>query len=194
MAGIGRQRELATAISVCQKQIERMNKIIEEYPIKLEERLDETAKGVITEWYSSYEPYVYDRTRSLYHTYKIIRNGLSVSVDFDVEYMQNYSHRVSNEYIYKNSFILGYHGGADSISGSKVKSDHDNHPSPGTPYWRYPTPYFNNWGSPAIQTFSPYERMLERMQLAMDEVGDELISDLTVIVERIARTVTNYLR
>ena len=51
-------------------------------------------------------------------------------------------------YIYINSFVEGFHGGA---------IDGEGHPNPGIPYWRKPEPDYPYWGMPAIRSSSPYD-------------------------------------
>lgn len=186
MAGIGRQRELQTAISVYQKELVKYKRIIEEYPIKLEERLNEVGRQVVARWYADYEPTTYRRTRSLYQAFRVEREGFNVNVEFDSELIEA-SHRVSNDYIFENSFIEGYHGGADS--GPK-------HPDLGTPYWRTPPPRYPRWykKTPAYHSFSPYDEMVSRMQEEIDDANRELKEDLNEVVRRLTRTIMSYLR
>jgi len=73
-------------------------------------------------------------------------------VDMGPEFMK-YPHRIGNvlgdpekgkEYIYKNSFVEGYHGGA---------VDGKNHPNPGEPWWKKHGLFgeFTRWWKPAKQ-------------------------------------------
>lgn len=182
----GRQRELETVISVYNKQFDKMIKVLDEYPIGLAERLDEIGKEVIADWYADYpDPVMYRRQRGMYSAYKISTKGMAVNVEFDSAFMERFSYDVDTEYIFENSFMEGYHGGA--TSGEK-------HPNPGVPYWRKPIPYFRYWGKPAVRSFSPYEEMIIRMQDEIDRSEAQLREDLYEIVDRLRRTVLAYLR
>ncbi|MBQ8947811.1 MAG: hypothetical protein IJ058_15275 [Lachnospiraceae bacterium] len=140
MAGQGRQRELRTVASVYQKEVAKFNRAIEKYASGLEERLNEVGLEVVGRWYAEYpDPHVYRRKRSLYHAFRVERQGYSINVIFDSELMEDYGHRVSNEYIFENSFIRGFHGGADKISDDKVAMGRPPHPDPGSPI-RFPEP------------------------------------------------------
>lgn len=190
----GKIRELLTALSVCEKQLQRFDKLIDEYPKQLEENLNEIGRQVVAEWYASYEPNIYDRQRSLYKAFKVVRNGLNVDVRIDARFMAGYSHRATNKFILENSFIGGFHGGADKISEDKVEQGRPPHPNPGTPYWRNAADNYASWGDKAEKSFSPYEVMMERMQEEIDKSGKAFITELKDIRDRILRTINAYIK
>jgi len=98
----------------------------------------------IDDFYNSYSP-KYKRRGTLYELLFIDIQGESFSVQYDEDNLY-FSHGGGGEdYLYDLLFEGGYHGGAD---------DGEDHPSPGTPYWRAGR-RFSRWGRPAKQTASP---------------------------------------
>lgn len=152
----------------------------------------------IDKFYESYEPgssrdpfYVeagmykkmptpYDRLGSLYYAYELkeTKNGLSFIFNHDLEntsreYLGGMKHRASNEYIYENSFVNGWHGGA--IAG-------EGHPEPGIPHWRsgFTTPPFDDWiyDFPAVRSDSPYLRIKKRATKYRDSIQEDFQNTL----------------
>lgn len=145
------------ALKRAKRKIEKMNL---KYPNLYKTELDEIGKSVIAQWYASYDPIYYDRTRSLYHAYKIYLDGTKLTVDFDKEYMDEYISRQYNEWIYINSFENGYHGGAIPKASGYGKF----------PYWRTPFPELTEWGRPALMSFSPFNRISIEMKRKASEI------------------------
>ena len=105
----------------------------------------------VRSFYGAYSPAEYHRRYSLYKMGKFEVASESILIHVGGEYSP-IGHRVDNDYIYTNSFVKGFHGGA--ISGQ-------NHPSPGVPYWRTPKPHYPYWGRPAASSDSPEEKFGE---------------------------------
>lgn len=133
----------------------------------------------IKEWYDAYQPKAYKkRKKSLYQIpYFDIDNSDKDNItatfgDDDPSRIKRW-HRVSDEYIYINSYLRGYHGGADMLGDNPVPGYEMPHPHPrtgpfgvnndsGVPYWRWPTKPkggFIRWQlwypTPAVRTESP---------------------------------------
>lgn len=137
------------------------------------ENLNYIAVSAIDKFYEDYEPHSYDRTFDLYNTYRIKVTEDEWNIDFDPSWMENW-HRVDDEdpeYIFENSFIHGWHGGAIAGMG---------HPNPGTPYWRLrnisiPTATggeikaFSSTSPwvPSLMSPSPYKEIVRKSNLYM---------------------------
>ena len=145
-----------------------VNYLVEEISNSICDDLDEMfEKNINTHFYDRYKPHRYRRKKSLFDAYKITKTKTGVKWDFSSEYMQKGLHRVDNEYIFQNSFIKGFHGGADRINNVEKSRYKQPHPNEGTPYWRTPfpnshldvgNPYQFWYSKPAIQeAISPME-------------------------------------
>lgn len=134
--------------------------------------------SAIEEWYDAYDPNVYDRKHSLYQIpyFEIDASDPDDIVarfgDDDPHRITRY-HRVSDEYIYINSYLRGWHGGADMLGSDPAPGYEEPHPRPrtgafgignetGVPYWRWPTKPKNGfirwqiwYPTPAVRTESP---------------------------------------
>lgn len=183
-----RIRDLERAIRAVEKAAIKINEMNKRYPALYVTELQELGKSIIAQWYASYDPIFYDRTRSLYKTYDIrIEDGEFLVVDFDAEYMNEYGHRVSNSYIYENSFEKGFHGGADKDNKK------NKHPNPGIPYWRTPIGSFQQWGRPAIYTFSPYQRMNSEMRKKIKQITKQGQAEYDKVISRVENAVNKIL-
>lgn len=174
-----RARTLREVLHVVQKAKKDVAKIDEVYPKRYQRELDDIGKTIVADWYKSYDPVFYRRHQSLKHAYRVVLNGTDYEVQFGPELMTE-SHDVSNEYIYENSFIEGYHGGAREGVG---------HPNPGIPYWRAPYPALSLWGRPAKRSASPYYRMRHEMENKIKELDKERIGKLNKIMDRVESSV-----
>lgn len=152
------------------KRIENMNK---KYPQKYKEELEEIGRSVISEWYATYDPIFYNRQMGLKHAWRVVLNGTNYRVDFDPELMDS-SYDIDNEYIFENSFMNGYHGGAI----------HN-----GIPYWRTPYPEFTAWGRPALRSFSPYSRMVSEMNRKIKEIDKEKQDEFDKEIAKVQRAI-----
>ena len=141
------------------------DRVNEKYAKKYKNELENNIEHIIDLFYEDYEPKSgYDRKGDLYNTYEIIAEPRKWGVRYGSEYM-HFSHHQSNEFIYENSFVNGYHGGSWGV----------NRPQPGmtyydasdddiaaVPYFRGPAPYFTNWTSAAPRYWdSPFEQVDE---------------------------------
>lgn len=177
-------RELKQVLHVVEdakKKIEKMNEV---YPKRYYDELNEIGLDVVTRWYASYEPFTYNRHLGLKKAFRVDLNGLDYRVDFSPEYMDDV-YDVSKEYIYENSFVEGYHGGA---------RDGFDHPNPGIPYWRTPYPQLSNWGRPAKKSMSPYYTMRRRMQDKIMEIDREKQTEFDKIISRVQKSVNRLRR
>ena len=191
-----RIKEIKQVISVVEdakKKIEKMNNT---YPKKYHDELQEIGLDVVTRWYASYEPFMYERTLGLKKAFDVKLEGTNYRVDFSPDLMDDV-YEVEKEYIYENSFVGGYHGGA---------IDGPGHPNPGIPYWR--TSHFYNygeatdrtgwrydgWGRPAKKSPSPYHMMKGRMQKKIKEIDREKQEEFDKIVDRVKKSVNRLRR
>lgn len=172
-------RDIERAINAVNNAKKRLDKMNEKYPKMYKNDLEEIGKSVIAHWYGTYDPIYYDRKMDLRNAWRVNLNGLDYSVDFDASLME-FNHRVSNEYIFENSFMHGYHGGA--ING-------DGHPNPGIPYWRTPFPELTYWGSPAVRSFSPYSRMVFEMKRRIKEIDNQKQNEFDSVIAKVQRAI-----
>ena len=144
--------------------MDKLDKMEEKYSKRLDKELKEVGKSVIDDWYSDFIPNSYHRINSLYKAFKVtVRDG-HFSVDFSARYMLAYHHRVKNSYIFQNSFMEGWHGGAN---------DGPDHPFPGIPMYREPAPYYTLWSYVAEHSDPPYEAMVKKMNYVISEISDD---------------------
>lgn len=127
--------------------------------------LERTVKDIIDDkFYGDYAPIFYNRNYDLRNTFEFY---MSHELDFDfklgAEFMKS-SHKASNEWIYENSFVLGWHGGAPK-DGSEAR------------YWRKPHPYYYRWGRVAENTGFDLEAYLN---MIIPELYDERRVDLSL--------------
>lgn len=170
---------------------------------ELKHAFNQVKRRAVRAWYSSYQPKYYARKLDLYKIPHFDIEGETVSIEFDENNMTKW-HRVSNQYIYENSFVKGYHGGADDFKAKKPKPFYDApHPDPGVPYWRRPqeapwpprqvspdfdpaldpTPYkYRYWGAKAARSTSAYDMIKsmfdEEVQIITDkyqEIANEMV-------------------
>ena len=138
---------------------EKIDRLIKEFEKMSDSILDDFVKRgnkigrlAVWKWYRSYSPKYYERKKTLYYGFKIEREGYKMRLHFGPEemYHVHFVDKIDPTYIYENSFIGGYHGGA---------IDGENHPNPGIPYWRTPPPNYPYWSFPAKHDESPYKRI-----------------------------------
>ncbi len=166
-----------------------INKIRPKYNKKAKFALELLGDHAVTQFYDSYGPHVYNRKEDLFNAYKVTANNQEWYIETGQEFMHG-GHRASNETIYKNSFELGWHGGAfDSKKG--------DHPSPGTPYWRAPVGQYTYWLSPAIQGPSPKEiissELNEYLEPIEQQYGDEACDFLEKYIKKFESVLDMYL-
>lgn len=120
-------------------------------------KLSEIAEDAIDNFYE-YKAKVYEekynnRKGDLYNAYRINATDDDWSIDLGPEFMQH-KHHQSNEFIYENSFVHGYHGG--SIG-------EDDYVEVTEPFYRGPYGKWTYWTYPAAQDeVSPEEYILKQ--------------------------------
>ena len=104
------------------------------------------SRNAVEDWYASYHPRYYKRTYDLKHIPKaeIYEKKQEVRWEFNPENLR-YWHRIikksgseGKQYLYRNSFVEGWHGGADWLGNNPAPGYEEPHPKPGVPYWRTP--------------------------------------------------------
>ena len=173
-----RIRDIEALIRATEKAITKVNDMNKRYPRKYYNTAYEVCDNTITEWYSSYDPIMYNRRGSLYNMFEVRINGTKLLVDIDGEGLAGL-----DEYLYNLTFIRGYHGGADKGEG---------HPQYGIPYWRKPIPQFTQWGRPAQRNFSPYYRIKTRLDKRLTEVDKERQKEYDNIVSKIQKILNRF--
>ena len=164
-----RIREINSAIRNVKKALRDIEKINNKYPNIYRDEIKLVADSVIDMWYDSYDPIFYDRYGQLFKAYSIVLKKGTCNVYFGSNQMKSVYNQSKN-WIYKNSFIGGYHGG----------SRHN-----GVPYWRTPYPFFTDWGEPAVFTFSPYERMVTEINNTIKEIDTQKNEEVSLIIEKV---------
>lgn len=148
------------------------NKIKPKYDKKAKFALELLGDHAVTQFYDSYSPHVYtNRKEDLFNAYKFsINSDGSYSLNDKAEYMHG-GHRASNEVIYTNSFIFGYHGGA-------TESKKGDHPNPGEPWWRAPVGEWTYWLSPAVQGPSPKDIIDSEFSGVIEPIEQQLAEEV----------------
>lgn len=187
-----RIRDIEALISATENAITKVNQMNKKYPQKYYNTAYEVCDTVITKWYSSYSPIIYDRVGSLYDMFKVRINGTKLLVDIDGEGLSGLS-----EYLYNLTFVEGYHGGAKSGTsyyrspqGTKLMAF--PHPQPGVPYWKTPIPEFYRWGRPAVRSFSPYYKIRETLDKRLGLIDKERQKEYDAIVEKIRKIINRF--
>lgn len=148
----------------------------EKYNKRVKFNLELMLERAVDQFYESYTPNMYSRQEGLYDAGKITANDSEWSIDTDDGY--NYmsgSYDAGAEYVFVNSFLKGYHGGA--IDGPE-------HPNPGQPWWKI----YDEWYKPATRGPSP-EKLLEAqnpdeyIQQQTDEYVDESLKKMQPYVD-----------
>lgn len=169
------------SVESAKQKIEQMNK---KYPLRYKDELEDVGNTVVAKWYASYHAYYYRSKESLFDAFKVILHGTDYSVEFDYTFMN--THGEIDEYIFENSFIQGYHGGADKDKNGK-------HPHPGIPYWRTPFPTFKSWGRPALRSFSPYNQMVAKMNKTIKQIDRDKQNEYDKIIDRVNNSISKIL-
>lgn len=142
-------------------------------------------KRSVDDFYASYTPKYYKhRTGSLYKIYNIEPTDDGIFISADIDEMGE-THRVDDEYIFDIVYMQGYHGGAN---------DGDDHPEPGTPYWRTPPPRkgikpYTKWGRPAVQSKSIDEMVEERLEEYKTKEGNDLGLSAYSTIKRVFKSI-----
>lgn len=168
-----RTRDILSAIKAIDKAINKVNIMNKKYPTMYKEELERIGEHIITEWYSDYDPILYDRYGGLYKAFVVRLQGTKYSVHFGASLMNDVYHQSTN-WIFKNSFIEGWHGG----------SRHN-----GIPYWRTPHPEYTDWGRPAIRSFSPYYKMVNEMNKKIREIDKIKQDEFDEVIKKVKKSI-----
>lgn len=147
--------------------------------------IEEIFNNAVNQFYTSYTPDFYDRTRGLYDVLDliidkrgIVLTGMDNMLLFDRDKM--HGDRKGGDLFHK-VFIEGWHGGAES-------SYRGDHPESGTPYYRKPYRYYTQWGKRAKRTESPYQIINQELEVGsvpiMQARLQQILEDNVSIAER----------
>ena len=135
--------------------------VYQKYSKEAKEYLDYIGRTAVDDFYSDYDPHIYNRQYDLYNAYRIHINTKRWEIVTDPGFMKK-THRVSNQYIFDWAFKFGYHGGA---------FDGPGHPNGVEPYYRT-FPYYKTWSNPAVRAgFSPYLQIEEEATKYLDDTA-----------------------
>lgn len=183
---MARLRDIEKFSRDLQRALKVLDKSINQKPKQLQEDLRDEALSVISRWYAQYDPHKYRRKMSLKKAFKIIRVGVDVSIDYDASYMEDYSHHQSNDIIFNNAFVEGYHGGSWGTDKNEVEVD--------SPHWRTPFLKYSHWDKKeAPQSFSPQEEIDKKSEALIEQyekewrhiLNDEIITPLKTSYDRL---------
>lgn len=192
------QKELKRLFKEIEKTDQKFNKLAQETirkaVIKVKQSFNKIKRDVIKNWYMDYgfnlkvTPGGYYRKLDLFKIPKITvdKETGEFYYQFDPDFMNNW-HRVSNEYIYQNSFVEGWHGGADKLNPGDhglYNEPHPDGPNGGNPYWRKPSPqkgekfiygvhYIHWFDSQAARSFSPRDIIEEEFREQVQVIKKE---------------------
>ncbi len=156
-------------------KLERVEEeILKKTPQQLEKELNYIGESIITRWYDDYDRHIYEPYGSLYYAYQVKRNGTRITVTTSPDYISVGKHNQSDEIVYNNAFVRGYHGGS---TGSGLDSL--------IPHWRTPYPFYPEWGGPAKKSKSPLEMMQEEMQGEVDKTLKEIDEKIANAMNRV---------
>ena len=191
-----------------------IDKTTTKYCIKLQRAFNKIKKDVVKKWYLDYggmlkiTPGGYHRKLDMFKISKIDidKETGDIAVRFSEDNMTMW-HRVSHEYIYQNSFVKGWHGGADKLGDSPKPGYEEPHPRPGLPYWRYPTPEdtpegelpYEHWfDQPAARTTfdggGPRDEIIRQFQIEFDSLMEEMDEKQSKQIEEVLVTLANYIK
>ena len=150
--------------------IKEWREMADRYSKRAAERMNKIGRLEVWRWYKSYSPFYYKRKRTLYYGFKVTGGNGVVTTIFSSKdmYKIHFVDQIDPNYIFHNSFIEGYHGGARDGIG---------HPMPGVPYYRTPYPDFTDWSRPAVRTESPFERINKAFDEYVDETKERMFKE-----------------
>lgn len=165
--------------NVCQDALDAsqliFTRIRPKYNKRVKFNLELIAERAVEVFYESYDPpHVYSRQEGLLKAFKVIATNDEWSLETGAEYIQA-SYRVGTDYVFENSFVRGYHGGA--IGGPK-------HPSPGTPWWKL----YGKWYKPATKGPAPEDLINKEVDNYLEEAeqayGDEAVDFIKPYIDK----------
>lgn len=171
---MGRPKDLVSDLQKCLEIVKKMRADMEKFKKNYVKEANRIARHYVFEWYCDYTPIYYHRKRTLYHAFRITYKDHEIIEHFGPEDMYPL-HRVDSidpEYIYYNSFELGYHGGA--ISG--VDPMGYPHPNKGIPYYmKHNTePPYQRWSRRAIKTNIPKRQIEEALDARWERTENSI--------------------
>ena len=188
-----RMRDLQRACIKAIKQVQKAERDIDNldrtYIKKYENELNNIGESVITEWYSKYPDRKYNPTGSLYSAFRVVVKGLSFRVDFDSDLMNEFKHHQSNEIIFNNSFLAGYHGGSfgRNCPGGDFSEEWVDYPMD-RPYYRTGVG-FPFWGKKAKKSYSPYRLMVKLMNEKIEEIKEDKQKKVDSVIDDVRQSV-----
>lgn len=161
------------------KSLENDKKFIEELRFNFQYQLDD----IIDLFYEDYKPSKYYRNYDLYNV-----GSSDIAYVDAIPYLEahlgpenmNNTHRASDKYIYRLSFLDGWHGGArPSEPGGKMpKNDIGGNPFPGS----YDQPYYRAgiglafWGDPAVNVgYSPRDLFVKSLNESSEAIENKYL-------------------
>jgi hypothetical protein len=159
--------------SMIKRGIKISEGITAKYSSRVKSDISYIARSCIDRFYEDYEPLIYDRHGDLYNAFEVTFSNNKIKIRYSDDLMIA-EHRADNSYIFENSFIYGWHGGARSGP---------NHPNPGEAWWREPAPYYSNWRSPAARSDSPFEIIDKNISIYALSIRIEMMKEYKQKVE-----------
>ena len=165
-----------TKIEQLIKLKKQWEEIAKKYTDKAVKDLNKIGRLEVWNWYRSYSPKTYRRKKTLYYGFKITENNGDITIHFGSEQMYkiHFVDKYDPTYIFENSFIGGFHGGA---------IDGPDHPNPGVPYWRTPPPHYPFWSVPAKRDESPYDRIKKSYEAYENKIADKIYREYKKKIE-----------
>lgn len=181
-----RIRDVEALINATERAIKGIEQMNKKYPKKYEDTANSVCDHVITQWYDTYNPIMYDREGSLYKMYDVRIKNDRLIVNIDGEGLSGLG-----KYLYELTFVEGYHGGAKT-GKIKIGDTIFSHPNPGIPYWKTPIPQLCFWGRPALRSFSPYNRIINQLNKEMSEIDEERQTEYNKYIDKIKNIIKRF--
>lgn len=158
----------------------RYKKIIDESSDEYLEILSTNYKSMfnkaVRDFYHDYSPSLYKRNYSLYDLLQIEYGsddvGMYMRTWYESDNITTYRKQSEGkDGLFNTVFLEGWHGGAKSGPG---------HPDIGTPYWRYPKPYYSTWFSKKAERapVSPYDAFIEEKKKYKASYGSKTFQSI----------------
>lgn len=149
-----------------------------------QKKIAELFTEAVDKFYSSYTPFFYERTWSLYNALDMQPDELGM-VDwksddklFSSDYVSEFERGGGSEGLFEHVFMQGFHGGAtgEDHHGMSVEVPSYRRPFPGLSpntdkYGDYGGYFY--WGRKAVKTDSPHDLMMLNIMNAKPEIYDE---------------------
>lgn len=142
-----------------------IDKAIDEFLPQFKDGVEKVYKQSVENFYNSYSPHYYARSGDLYNLLEVDTSNRSYNIILHDEKLEPSNDGISSSSLYDIVVEGGWHGGAPSGP---------NHPSPGTPYWRAPPPYYTHWYTPAAESTSIFESFQEKYDTYLVEATNLL--------------------